>query len=132
VLAAIAAKGVKELTYHREYAAQWVVRLGDGTALSSERMQAAMDVIGPLAGELFRAHPVESRLAAASVGVDPAELRDEFDQVLTQVLEAATLRLFPATAEDRSGGRDGVHTFALGEILAEMQGIARSLPGSAW
>jgi ring-1,2-phenylacetyl-CoA epoxidase subunit PaaC len=133
VLAAIGAKGVKEVTYHREYAAGWVVRLGDGTALSHERTQAAVDAVWPAVDELFRQHPAERRLAAAGVAVDPAGLRAEFDAAWGQVLTAATLRPAPAAAASPGpGGRDGVHTAALPEILAELQGLARSLPGGAW
>lgn len=145
VLAAIAAKGVKEVTYHRDYAAQWVVRLGDGTGLSHERMQAAMDAIVPLLDELFMAHETELRLAGAGVAVDPSGLREEFDAVWEQVIEAATLRPTSASlvgaaadsavagaAGSAAGGRHGVHTPAMAEILAELQGIARSLPGGAW
>ncbi len=138
VLAAIGAKGVKEVTYHRDYAAQWVVRLGDGTDLSHERMQAAVDAVMPLVGELFQAHPTELRLAEAGVAVDPSSLRQEFDAVWAQVLEAGKLR--PMSADTDLGadapaggaGRDGVHTTALDDILAEMQGVARSLPGGVW
>jgi ring-1,2-phenylacetyl-CoA epoxidase subunit PaaC len=162
VLAAIGAKGVKEVTYHRDYAAQWVVRLGDGTELSHERAQAATDAVTPLVGELFRPHPIESRLAAAGVAVDPATVRAEFDTIWAQVLDAATLRPAdrpaaeggagprsadrpaaeggatvhsggrPAAEDGAPGGRDGVHTPALTEILAEMQGLARSVPGGVW
>ena len=71
VLAAIAAKGVKELTYHRDYAAQWVIRLGDGTQLSHDKMQAALGVIWPLVDELFRADAVVARLPG--VAADPEE-----------------------------------------------------------
>ncbi|MFF5288038.1 1,2-phenylacetyl-CoA epoxidase subunit PaaC [Paractinoplanes globisporus] len=139
VLAAIGAKGVKEVTYHREYAAQWVVRLGDGTDLSHRRMQAAIDAVLPTAGELFRPHEVESRLAAAGVAVDPAALRPEFDEAITQVLDAATLSA-PAGGEVSGGemagragrGRDGIHGPELTEILAEMQELARALPGGVW
>jgi ring-1,2-phenylacetyl-CoA epoxidase subunit PaaC len=130
VLAAIGAKGVKEVTYHREYAAQWVVRLGDGTPLSHERMQAAVDAVYPLLGELFEPHEVERRLAG--IAVDPAALRDEFDTVMAEVMTAATLRLPGAPAVEGGAGRDGVHTAALGEILAEMQELARALPDGVW
>ena len=126
VLAAIGAKGVKEVTYHREYAAGWVVRLGDGTEVSHRRMQDAMDAVWPLIEELFRPYEVERRM-----GMDPATLRPEFDAVLTQVLAAATLRA-PAAGDAGGRGREGVHTAALTEILAEMQGFARSLPGGVW
>lgn len=132
VLAAVGAKGVKEVTYHREYAAGWVVRLGDGTALSHDRMAAALDAVLPGADELFVPHPVERRLAAAGVAVDPAQLRAEFDAVLEQVLTVATLR-GPASSESVSEtGRDGRHGPELGAILDELQVVARSLPGSRW
>src|SRR3954453_23494008 len=91
VLAAIGAKGVKEVTYHREYAAQWLIRLGDGTAVSHERTAVAVGAVAPLIDELFTAHPLELRLAAAGVAVDPSTLRDEFTTVLTEVLHLATL-----------------------------------------
>jgi ring-1,2-phenylacetyl-CoA epoxidase subunit PaaC len=134
VLAAIGAKGVKEVTYHRDYAAQWVVRLGDGTELSHERMQAATDAVMPLVGELFRPHPIELSLTATGVAVDPSTLRSEFDAVWAQVLEAATLRPAPETSGegDGPGGRHGVHIPALTEILADLQGLARSVPGGVW
>ena len=135
VLAAVAAKGVPELTYHREHAGDWVVRLGDGTEESRRRMQAGLDTVWPLVDELFRCHPVERRLADASVGVDPAGLRAEFDEVLGAVVTASGLRL-PETA-GRTGvggrtGRDGVHTEALAPLLAEMQSVARAHPGATW
>jgi ring-1,2-phenylacetyl-CoA epoxidase subunit PaaC len=132
VLAAIAAKGVKELTYHREYAAQWVVRLGDGTELSHQRMQAGLDAVWPLTGELFQPHEIESRLVTAGVAVDPGALRTEFTAVLDQVVEAATLRGPADPAPATSSGRDGVHSDESVAILDEMQGLARSMPGSTW
>jgi ring-1,2-phenylacetyl-CoA epoxidase subunit PaaC len=132
VLAAIGAKGVKEATYHREYAAQWVVRLGDGTELSHQRMQAAIDAILPGAGELFEPHAVERRLASAGVAVDPASLRDEFDVAIDQVLTAATLSR-PANVDNQDAyGREGSHGPELTEVLDEMQELARALPGGVW
>jgi ring-1,2-phenylacetyl-CoA epoxidase subunit PaaC len=127
VLAAIADKGVKEVTYHRDYAAQWLVRLGDGTPLSHERMQEGLDAVWPYVGELFRTHPVEL--------VDAASLRPEFDAVLDQVLSAATLSR-PSAGElaGVSGrtGRDGVHTEQMGFLLAELQSVARAMPDAKW
>ncbi len=111
VLAAIGAKGVKEVTYHRDYAAQWVVRLGDGTEVSYDRMQAAIDAVTPLIDELFHPHETELRLAEGTaegpVAVDPATLRPEFDAVWAQVLQAATLRPAggaPEVAASRAAG----------------------------
>ena len=133
VLAAIAAKGTKELTYHRDYAANWVVRLGDGTELSHQRMQSAVDGVWPLVDELFTTHPVEARLAG--VAVDPAGLRAEFDEVLGQVIATATLTAPQAAALGGVGGktgRDGVHTEGFGFIIAELQNVARAHPEATW
>jgi ring-1,2-phenylacetyl-CoA epoxidase subunit PaaC len=133
VLAAVAGKGVKELTYHRDHAAQWTVRLGDGTDVSHTRMQAALDAVWPYVEELFRTSDVEARLAG--VAADPAETRDEVDAVLDAAFAAATLtrptRPGAGTIGGR-GGRQGVHTEALGHVLAEMQSLARQHPGAAW
>jgi ring-1,2-phenylacetyl-CoA epoxidase subunit PaaC len=133
VLAAIAAKGVKELTYHRDYAAQWVVRLGDGTELSHNKMQAGLDVIWPLVDELFVSHPIEASLHG--VAVDVRTLRTEVDVVLDTVLATAGLDR-PATAPMATirgrAGRDGVHTEALGYVLAELQSVARAYPDATW
>ena len=127
VLAAIAGKGVKELTYHRDYAAQWVVRLGDGTDLSHGRMQHALDVVWPLVDELF--------LPCADPAIDAVVDRNEFDVVIDTVLATATLdrpTAPPRAAVAGRTGRDGVHTEALGYVLAELQSIARSYPDAEW
>jgi ring-1,2-phenylacetyl-CoA epoxidase subunit PaaC len=132
VLAAIADKAVKELTYHRDYAAGWVIRLGDGTELSRAKMRAALAVVLPLTGELFAPHPVEARLPG--VAADAAALRPEYDAVIDAVLAEATLErpdaapLYPVG----QGGRDGVHTEAMGYLLAEMQSLARAHPEATW
>ncbi len=133
VLAAIAAKGVKELSYHREYAAEWVVRLGDGTALSHTKMQAALDALWPLVGELFRTDAVIAMLPG--VAADPATLRGEVEEVLSTVLAAAALDRpdrAPMAAVAGKAGRDGVHTEAFGYLLAELQSVARAHPGATW
>jgi ring-1,2-phenylacetyl-CoA epoxidase subunit PaaC len=133
VLAAIAAKGVKELTYHRDYAAQWVVRLGDGTELSREKMQAGLDLNWPLVDELFASHPVQAALPG--VAVDARTLRAEFDLVLDTVLATARLErpeTTPLATIGGRSGRDGVHTEALGYVLAELQSVARADPDASW
>lgn len=121
ILAAIAAKGVKELTYHRLYAAEWCVRLGDGTPESHRRMQTAWDVVLPHLDELLAADPVGEEVTA----------------VLQQVTAAATLAL---PTEGRSGdgigadggGREGRHTEHLVPLLTELQSVARANPGATW
>ena len=133
VLAAIAAKGVKELTYHRDHAARWVVRLGDSTPEARSRVEAALAAVWPWLPELFRTSPVEAALPG--VAVDPASVRAEVEAVLDQVLTAATLpapAVPPAALVAGRAGRDGVHTEALGYLLAELQSVARAHPGATW
>jgi ring-1,2-phenylacetyl-CoA epoxidase subunit PaaC len=135
VIAAVAGKGVKELTYHRDYAARWTLRLGDGTDDSHRRMQAALDTLWPYVGELFRTSDEERRLVHRGVAVDPADTRAEVGAVLDEVLAKATLtrpdRPFIGTIGGRSG-RQGVHTEHLGHALAEMQSLARQHPDTTW
>ncbi|MGY2004555.1 1,2-phenylacetyl-CoA epoxidase subunit PaaC [Blastococcus sp. SYSU DS1024] len=132
VLAAIAAKGVHELAYHRDHAARWVLRLGDGTEESHRRAQDGVAAVWPLLADLFTATEVEDRLVAAGVAVDPAGVRDEVRDVLTTVLERATLALpaWPADAAPR--GRAGAHGEELTELLATLQGLARRHPAATW
>ncbi|SEL70216.1 ring-1,2-phenylacetyl-CoA epoxidase subunit PaaC [Blastococcus sp. DSM 46786] len=132
VLAAIAAKGVHELAYHRDHAARWVLRLGDGTEESHRRARSAVEAVWPLLADLFTATDVEERLAAAGVAVDPAAVRDEVRDVLTQVLERATLPVpaWPAGAPPR--GRLGEHGPELAELLGILQGLARQHPAATW
>jgi ring-1,2-phenylacetyl-CoA epoxidase subunit PaaC len=135
VLAAVAATGVRELTYHRDYAAQWVIRLGDGTDYSRERMAAGLAAVAPLVPELFETTAIERRLAATGVAVDPAQLRPEFDAVLARVLAEATVEMpdHPGLARVAGeAGRDGAHTEAMGYLLAELQSVARAMPGATW
>lgn len=135
VLSAIATKAVPELTYHRDYAAQWTVRLGDGTDYSRERMTVGLWSVWPFVAELFTGHDVELVLARAGVAVDPAELRAEFDDVVERVLGAATLEA-PGVAAvpgvSGRAGRDGVHTETMGYLLAELQSVARAHPEATW
>jgi ring-1,2-phenylacetyl-CoA epoxidase subunit PaaC len=133
VLAAIAAKGVKELAYHRDHAAQWTLRLAGGTEYSRTRMIAGLESVWPLVAELFTTHEVESRLP--KVAVDPATVKSEVDGVFDQVFTAAALEVpavEPMSAVAGKAGRDGVHTEVMGYLVAEMQHLARSLPGAAW
>ncbi|MFD1824311.1 1,2-phenylacetyl-CoA epoxidase subunit PaaC [Mumia zhuanghuii] len=137
VLAAIAAKAVKELTYHRDYAGRWVVVLAGGTDESRRRVLAARDALWPLRAELGATHPVEARMAESGAGVDPATVDDEVDDVLAQVWEAGGLdrldrRSVGLDRLDRRTGRHGVHTEDLAKMLAEMQSVARAHPTGRW
>ena len=128
-LAGLAGKAVKEVAYHRDHAAQWVLRLGDGTDLSHARMQAGLDLVWPYAEELF--DPVDSAGQLPGVTADPAALRPAWRGYLTEVLSEATCDL-PEPRWRSRGGRDGLHTEHLGHLLAEMQHLHRSHPGAAW
>ncbi len=134
VLAPIAAKGVKEVTYHRDYAARWVLRLGDGTEESHRRAADGLAAVWPYVEELFQPHEIELRLADAGIAVDPSLLRAEFDAIMSKVLSQATLEVpASASASDLSTvGRDGEHTEALTALLAELQGLARAHPETTW
>ncbi|MFE1014260.1 1,2-phenylacetyl-CoA epoxidase subunit PaaC [Streptomyces sp. NPDC058794] len=115
VLSAVAAKGVKELTYHRQYAAEWAVRLGDGTDESHRRMRAALEEVAPYVEELHATH----------------DAREEVADVLRQVTEAAGLPL-PVYRPLPGSGRAGEHTEHLVPLLTELQGIARAHPEATW
>ncbi|KAA1027023.1 phenylacetate-CoA oxygenase subunit PaaC [Pseudonocardia sp. EV170527-09] len=135
VVAAVAAKGVKEVTYHRDHAARWTLRLGDGTDESHRRMQDALEWVWPHIEELFRTTEQERRLVAAGVAVDPADTREEVEVVLAQVLERATLTrptVPPTGTVGGRGGRQGLHTEKLEHALVVLQSLARRHPGASW
>ena len=130
-VAAIAAKGVKELAYHAELSSDWVIRLGDGTAESRARMADAVDWLWRFVDELFEMDAVETGLAARGVAVDRAALRPAFDARVSAVLAEATLAV-PQPVRAVLGGRRGHHGEHLGHLLAVMQHLPRSHPDAAW
>ncbi|TAM90433.1 MAG: phenylacetate-CoA oxygenase subunit PaaI [Jatrophihabitans sp.] len=133
VLAAIAAKGANEVRYHREYAAGWVVRLGDGTAESRRRTAAALQRWEPLVEELFGPDAITAALPGTAV--DPATVRAEVELSLAAVLATATLErpdVPPLGPVSGGYGRDGAHTESLGHALAVLQAVARQNPGATW
>lgn len=131
VLGAIADKALKEITYHRDHATQWVLRLGDGTAESHRRMQDALDHTWPYLDELFADEDLHDRLEG--IAVRPSTLRAEFDQNVARVLAEATLEI-PAVPQALAYGgvRSGAASEHRGYILAEMQSLARRHPGATW
>ena len=131
-LAGVAAKAVKEVDYHRDHATQWVLRLGDGTDESHRRMQAGLDRVWPYADELFGTDEVEQALVADGVAVDASTLRAGWDGYVDRVLDEATLARPDGLRTPPGGGRRGIHTEALGYLLAEMQHLHRAHPGASW
>ncbi|MGZ4437163.1 MAG: 1,2-phenylacetyl-CoA epoxidase subunit PaaC [Nocardioidaceae bacterium] len=130
-LSAVAAKAVKEVDYHQEHATLWVLRLGDGTAVSHQRMQAALEAEWPYVAELFDGSYVDPALVTQGVAVDPASLRDAVLKRVEDVVHRATLSV-PEVAPAVTGGRRGVHSQQMGYLLAEMQHLHRSHPGATW
>jgi ring-1,2-phenylacetyl-CoA epoxidase subunit PaaC len=131
-IAAIAAKAVKEVAYHRDHARLWVVRLGDGTPESHERMVGGLERVWPYVDELFETDELEQRLAAEAVAVDRSTLRDGWTDFVREVLDEATLDWPDEPLFRGTGGRSGLHTEPFGYLLAEMQHLVRSHPGAVW
>jgi len=128
-LAAVAAKAVREVEYHRDHAVQWTLRLAGGTDESRERMVRAVGDVWPYADELFRDEPLIDRLPG--VAVRPSSLRPDFDAVIGAVFAEAELEA-PGEFVAAGGGRSGRHFPTLGYLLAEMQVLARQHPGATW
>jgi ring-1,2-phenylacetyl-CoA epoxidase subunit PaaC len=130
-LAAIAEKAVKEVTYHLRFSSEWMVRLGDGTALSRQKMQAAVDDLWMYTGELTEPDAVDRAAFEAGIGPDLGAIRTRWRDKVAEVLDEATLT-HPGDSWMQSGGKQGRHTEKMGFILAEMQHIQRTYPGLNW
>jgi ring-1,2-phenylacetyl-CoA epoxidase subunit PaaC len=130
-LAAIAGKAVKEARYHHQHAADWFVRLGDGTQESQQRMQRALDHLWIYTPELFEADTVDAAAAASGLGPSWAELREPWLAAMHGLIDTATLRR-PADPAYRSHGKRGQHSEHMGYVLAEMQHLQRAYPGGVW
>jgi ring-1,2-phenylacetyl-CoA epoxidase subunit PaaC len=134
-IAGIAAKAAKEVAYHVERSADWVVRLGDGTELSHDRMQAALDDLWPYTGEMFELDAVEQALVDTGVAADTSAIRDGWLTQVRRVCDEAALWVPEGIWMQGVGGRggkQGVHTEHLGHLLAEMQFLQRAYPGAQW
>jgi ring-1,2-phenylacetyl-CoA epoxidase subunit PaaC len=134
VLAAVAEKALKEVVYHRDHASQWVLRLGDGTSESHERMQQGLLEVLPYLAELFDDDAASTAAAQSGVGVLPSSLHDAVLTRVSLVVAEATLEL-PSDTGTRwrsRGGREGIHSRPMGYLLAELQHLARSHPGATW
>ncbi|MFZ2101526.1 MAG: 1,2-phenylacetyl-CoA epoxidase subunit PaaC [Oricola sp.] len=131
-LAAIAAKAVKEAVYHVRHAAEWTIRLGDGTGESARRMAEAVEALYPYTGEMFATDEVTDALAAAGIAPDPASLKDEWVRTIAEVFAEAQLVLPDPATWQQSGGRKGRHGEEMGFLLADLQYMQRAYPGTTW
>ncbi|MFZ6025483.1 MAG: 1,2-phenylacetyl-CoA epoxidase subunit PaaC [Bacteroidota bacterium] len=130
-LAAIAEKSLKEVTYHLRWSSEWVIRLGDGTDESCQRLLQAIDEVWNFTGELFTLAPYEKELTASGIAVDLSVIQPLWLQKVQDVFAEATVTI-PAKSFTQQGGKEGIHTEHLGYILAEMQFLQRAYPGAEW
>ncbi|MEJ7687897.1 MAG: 1,2-phenylacetyl-CoA epoxidase subunit PaaC [Variovorax sp.] len=130
-LAAIAGKAVKEARYHQQHSADWVVRLGDGTAESRARMEAALRQLWRYVPELFAADAVDEEARSSGLGPAWSELREPWFAQMAAMLAEASLAM-PADTAFQSHGKRGIHSEHMGYILAEMQHLQRAYPGGVW
>ncbi len=130
-LAAIAGKAVKEARYHRVHAADWLLRLGDGTEESRRRIEAALEELWPYTRELFESDAVDDAAEASGLGPRWATLREAWQRDMDEALAAAGLSA-PRERTFLSRGRQGVHSEHMGHMLTEMQSLQRSYPGGVW
>jgi ring-1,2-phenylacetyl-CoA epoxidase subunit PaaC len=130
-LAGIAQKAVKEVKYHWRHSSSWVVRFGDGTEESHNRIQDALNELWRFTGEFFEVDEVEEALIKEGIAVDVRKLKAAWEKQIDELLEKATLKK-PEAAFMQTGGRKGIHTEHLGYMLSEMQTLPRMLPDAKW
>jgi ring-1,2-phenylacetyl-CoA epoxidase subunit PaaC len=130
-VAAIASKALKEVKYHAAHSAQWVIRLGDGTEESHQRIQQSLDDLWVYTGEFFMDDEVSAAGAKMGLGRLNGDLQSTWSERIQSIMEQATLRI-PETTWMHKGGRQGKHTEHLSYMLAEMQVLQRTYPGAQW
>ncbi|VVA50104.1 1,2-phenylacetyl-CoA epoxidase, subunit C [Serratia ficaria] len=130
-IAAIAAKSLKEADYHLRFSRGWMIRLGDGSDLSRQKIQQALDNLWRFTAELFHADDLELELAEQGIAVDPRLLQAPWQAAVDDTLRLTTLSL-PEERAFRRGGKQGRHSEHLGPLLAEMQFLQRAYPRSSW
>lgn len=130
-IADIATKSLKEISYHKNYSCDWVIRLGDGTEESHQKMQDALNRLWMYTGELFTMDEVDELMLKEKTGVDLNLIKKEWDAAINETIIESTLTR-PVDAWMQKGGKTGVHTEYLGYILAEMQFLPRAYPDAQW
>lgn len=130
-LSAVAAKGIKEVGYHKRFSGDWLKRLGDGTGESHQKMQEAIDHFWPYIAELFDTTESDERMIESGVGVDVATFRESYYSEVTDQLKEATLTV-PENPYSKKGGKRGIHSEHMGYILTELQYMQRTYPNLTW
>lgn len=130
-LSAIAAKSVKEVSYHRRFSSDWIKRLGDGTEESHRRVQNAIDDLWTYTDELFHQTEADIAMVKEGIGVDVTKLKNTYYEQVKSILEEAAIAI-PETAYFQKGGKHGIHTEHLGYLLNDMQFMQRTYPNMEW
>jgi len=130
-LVAIAKKSIKEVSYHERFSTDWIKRLGDGTEVSHQKIQEAINNLWTYTDELFHQTNADKAMVAAGIGVDVTALKDAYYAKVNSVLEIATIAI-PESKWFQKGGKVGVHTEHLGFMLSDMQYMQRTYPGMEW
>ena len=131
-LKSIAQKSIKEIKYHVRHSSEWVLRLGDGTQESHERIQKSLDELWRYTDELFTHSATDHCLIEQKIISDMTQRKNEWLEIVTQVIKEATLTIPEEKTYLYHKGREGKHTEYLGHMLAEMQILPRSHPGALW
>ncbi|WP_298544721.1 1,2-phenylacetyl-CoA epoxidase subunit PaaC [uncultured Aquimarina sp.] len=130
-LAAIAKKGIKEVSYHQRFSSDWIKRLGDGTEVSHQKTQEAVNDLWKFTDELFQLTEEDKNAVELGVGVDVSLLKEKYYQIVGEVLEEATLSV-PELKWFRKGGKEGIHSEHMGYLLSDLQYMQRTYPNMKW
>lgn len=130
-LSSLAEKSLKEVTYHLRHSSEWLIRLGDGTAESHQRVENAIDELWRFTGDMFDMDEVDELLIKEGIAINLASLKEPWEKKVKEVFLKATLK-FPENQFMIQGSRNGKHTEHLGHLLTEMQALPRTFPGAEW
>ena len=130
-LSALATKSLKEVSYHLRHSSNWVIRLGDGTQESKDKIQKSLNNIWKYTGEFFEMDELDEKMLKEKIGVNNKNLKKDWDKLVDETLIKAKLKR-PEDGYMMTGSRKGIHTEMLGKILSEMQYLPRAYPDAKW
>lgn len=130
-LSVIAKKCVKEVRYHLRFSSDWIKRLGNGTSVSNEKMQEAINDLWTYTDELFYQTKADKKMVFEGVGVDVTKLKNNYYSHINDILLEATLEI-PESKWFQTGGKEGIHTEHLGYLLSDLQYMQRTYPNMEW
>lgn len=130
-LAAVAKKGIKEVSYHKRFSSDWIKRLGDGTEESNTKIQEAIDELWRFTDELFDMTDADQAMAKEGIGIDVSVMKEDYYNQVSGVLEEANLKV-PERKNFIRGGKKGVHSEYMGYILSDLQYMQRTYPDMKW